>query len=339
MNVAANTLSLIKSPRETRRFARLTIPATVRLHDKVYTVRNWSTDGVCLSNCNFLFAEGKAVSMRLLLAMADANIGIDLTARVVWSDPLTKQCGLQFVNPEPKKVALMEEVIGLNLRKYGKTSATRAPGMTRVASDIAEPGPAGGRMKRVAGLLLFAAIGLSSALFLGKTLYDRQFLFEAASASIFAETVNIAAQGEGTVSNIIGGGIVKEGQVLAQIALASGGNSDIRSSCACEIVSILKQNGSFVRAGESVINLVKVDAKPVVSVRVTFHDLERVVKGATVSLLYLDGTTVKGAKITELTKIVDDRSSFVTLYVEAGRDLSPAQVGQPVYAVIDTGPW
>jgi PilZ domain len=339
MNMAANTLSLIKSPRETRRFARLTIPANVRIHEKLYTVRNWSTDGVCLSNSDFLTSEGKAVSMRLLLASPDANIGIDLTARVIWCNAVTKQCGLQFVNPEPKKVALMEDVIGLNLRQYGKTSANPATGRNRTAKDIVEPGTAGGRVKRITGLLLFAAVGLSSALFLGKTLYDRQFLFEAASASIFAETVGLSSQVEGTVKNIIGSGIVKEGQVLAQVTQASGGSTDIRSSCACEIVSILKQNGSFVRAGETVINLVKVDAKPVVSVRVAFHDLERVVKGATVSLLYLDGTSVKGANITELTKVVDDRSAFVTLYVEAGRDLNPSQVGQPVYAVIDTGPW
>jgi hypothetical protein len=338
MNVAENKLSLIKSPRETRRFARLTIPANVRVQDKDYPVRNWSTDGVCLHKIDFVIAEGKSVSIRLLLATADANIGIDLMAKVVWCDPVTKQCGMRFVNPEPKKVALMEEVIGLNLSQYGKKPAQLRAGMIRGEREIVESGSTGGRMKRIAGLLLFAAVGLSSALFLGKTLYDRQFLFEAASASIFAETVSLAAQGEGTVKNIVGGGTVKDGQVLAQISLASGGSLDVRSSCACETVSILKQNGSFVRAGETVINLVKVDARPFVSVRVAFHDLERVVKGATVSLLYLDGTAVKGAKIRELSKVADDRSSFVTLYVEAGRDLSPSQVGQPVYAVIDTGP-
>jgi hypothetical protein len=339
MSVATSTVSLIKGPRETRKFPRLTIPMSVRVNDIIYAVFNWSTDGIGVTNFSSEILSGQVINIGLLLDTGDATIRIDLIAKVIWTNPATKQCGMQFVNPELKKVTLMNEVIGLNLTKYSKKSANQTFGIEGNDKELAEFSSGRERVKRIIGLCLFAAVGVSSVLFLGKLLYDRMFLFEAASASVFSETTSLMAPGEGIVKNIVAAGTVKDGQVLAKIELTTGGIAEVLSSCACETISILKKNGSFVRAGEPVINLVKADAKPVVSVRIAFHDLERVVKGASLSLLYLDGTAVNGATIKELPKIVDDRSSLITLYVDAGRELTPSQVGQPVYAVINTAPW
>lgn len=339
MSVATSTVSLVKGSRETRKFPRLTIPMSVRVNDTIYPVLNWSTDGIGVTNFDFEISAGDIIPISLLLKTGDATIRVDLMAKVVWSNPAARQCGMQFVNPEPKKVALMNEVIGLNLNNYGEKSTSQTFGIVKEGQEMTVLSSARERMKRVIGLCLFGIIGVSSVFFLGKLLYDRMFLFEAASASVFSETVSLMAPGEGIVKDIIPAGKVKDGQVLAKIELTTGGVAEVLSSCACETISIVKKNGSFVRAGEAVISMVRTDAKPVVSVRIAFHDLERVVKGASLSLLYLDGTEIKGAKIKELPKVVDDSSSLVTVYVDAGRELTSSQVGQPVYAVIDTGPF
>ena len=339
MNAAVGTATLIKAPRETRKFPRLTVPMDVRINNIIYPVSNWSTDGIGVANFNPEFPAGHVVSVGVLLMTSGGTIRVDLRARLVWKSPATQQCGLQFVNPEPKKVTLMNEVISLNLSGQIGHSANQAFGLAKKEQGVASFKSRGEGVKRIIGLCLFALIGASSVLFLGKILYGRMFLFEASSASVFSDTISLTSPAEGIVREILSAGTVKNNQALAKIDLPAGSVFEILSPCDCEAISVFKKNGSFVRAGETVTNLVRTDAKPVVSVRIAFHDLERVVRGAKLSLLYLDGTEVKGARIIELPKIADDSSSLVTLYVDAGRALLPSQVGQPVYAVIDTGPW
>ncbi len=339
MSFGANTLSPVKGPREARTFPRFTTPMQVRIGDEHYEVFNWSTQGLGVINIPSDIAVGNVIHLVLLIKTDEANIRIDLTAEIIWRNMGTKRCGMVFLNPEPKKVALMNELMDINLSLSDKMYAKQTFGIVKADLEQAKLSSGLEQVKRIIGLLLFAAIGVGSLLLLANMLYNRLFVFEAASASIFSETTDITSPAEGIIKNIIAPGVVKQGQTLSTITLPSGQSSVVVSPCACETVSIIKRNGSFVRAGETLINLVKSNAKPVVSVRIAFHHLERVVKGASVNLLFLDGTAIKGAKMREMEKNFDDHNSLVTIYVEPGRLLTPSQVGQPVYALVDTGPW
>lgn len=189
------------------------------------------------------------------------------------------------------------------------------------------------------GLGLFAILGVFAAIFLFKLVYAKLFLVEASSASIFSDVTNVASPFEGTLIDVQSIGPVKLNQVIAKISQPSGTASEILSPCDCEVVSVTDRNGSYVGLGQVVAVLVRSDAKPTVSVRIPFQELERVVKGATVSLTYLDGRAVSAAKVIGFPKVSNEASAIVTVFVEAGLELKPSQVGEPVYAQINVAPW
>ena len=74
-------------------------------------------------------------------------------------------------------------------------------------------------------------------------------------------------------------------------------------------------------------------------VAVAFPDIGRVYEGASVDLRFLSGPSVHGARITSIQSLSGRQSGLVTVEVDPGLPLNPAQYGEPVYARFDTAPW
>jgi hypothetical protein len=349
MNAQAATMVQVKTPRESRKSARVKLQLEAKIKDKLYPLIDCSTDGIGVAGVIPNVSIGETANVQIYAATSEGKIRIDLTANQIWLDHKKKRSGWQFIGITAQQTNMIDELT--LLFAGGKLKSTPSLELAlvtnsktqkiekNVEADVSKSGSIGNTVRRIIGLCIFAVLGILAALFLGKLIYSKLFLIEATSASIFSPVINITSPVEGTMGALLAEGKVTENQVIAKITQSSGTVTELSSTCNCEVISTSLSNGSFVGAGQVVSVLVPSDAKPTVSVRLPFQDLERVVHGAKVDLLYLDGQSVKGAKIIGLPKITEETSTIVTLYVEAGRDLKPSQVGEPVYAQVNTSPW
>ncbi len=349
MNMHAATALKPKAVRESRNFPRVQLPLETKIGDTFFRVLDCSSNGMGIIGIPAKLSLGENVSAQIYATTTEGKIRLDLEAQLVWSDEKLQRSGWRFMDVRPNQTKLIEELI--LLYASGKLQPVTSHGsaqnlvMTSTANiseidkeaTVATSSSIG--LRRIIGLCFFALLGILAALYLGKMVYSKLFLIEASSASIFSPASSMTSPVDGTIEELQAEGSVKTKQVIAKIRQPSGIISEILSPCDCEVVSVNSRNGSFVAAGRVVSVLVASDAKPTISVRLPFQDLERVLRGAKVDLLYLDGQAVKGAKIINLPKVSEEASTIVTLIVEAGRDLKPSQVGEPVYAQINTAPW
>lgn len=194
-------------------------------------------------------------------------------------------------------------------------------------------------LRRLVGLGLFTLLGGTAALFLGTSIYDRLFVFEAASAQVAFDTVEVDSPVAGTLTSIAAPGPISNGTTLFSIVDAEGVVTEVASPCTCEVAEGGRGFGAFVSAGAVVTQLVRTDSTPRVLVSVNFPDVRRVYEGAAVDIRYLDGETIRSAKIASIRSLGGQQSGLVTIEVDPGRALRPSQFGEPVYARFDTAPW
>lgn len=333
--------------RETRKFPRVQMPLQVNFNDIFYQSLDCSVNGIQTSGTPHKLAVGDTANLKIYAPTAEGKIRIDVKGQLIWTNKIGNRSGWLFINIRPEQQKLIAELTllyasGQLQQTEGQllkmTSETSKNELRKNSAEVALT-PSLPKVRLIMGLIMFAVLGIVAALFLFKLIYAKMFLVEASSANIFSAVTSVASPVEGTLIEIQKSGAAKPNQVIAKISQPSGTSSDIISPCDCEIISASDRVGTYIGLGEVVAVLVRQDSKPSVAVRIPFNELERVVKGATVTLTYLDGRTVKAAKIVGYPKVGDEPSTIVSLFVEAGLELKPSQVGEPVYAEINVAPW
>jgi uncharacterized protein (UPF0333 family) len=347
MKVHAGLTPNTKVQRESRKFPRVQLPLEVKFEDSSYRLLDCSVNGIGVAGLPGKVVVGETTDLKIYFPAHEGKVRLDIKARLVWIDKVAKRSGWLFIGIRPDQKKLISELTLLyasgQLEESEGQVLTMKPEIKSAVAGKLQASPAqvssSFGIRRVVGLCLFALLGVLAAAFLFKLIYSKLFVIEAASASIFSVVTSVASPFEGTLTEVQSKGHVKANDVVAKITQPSGTVSDIKSPCDCEVISAVDRSGSYVGLGQVVAVLVRSDTTPTVSVRIPFSDLDRVVKGANVRLTYLDGRTVKSAKVVGFPKVSDEASAIVTLFVEAGLDLKPSQVGEPVYAQIDLAPW
>lgn len=330
-----------------RAFPRYKIPLRGVIDGHAVSIVDWSVAGLGLAELTFDLTPGDAVTVKVSVSANGRVVEFPLNAEIVWCDRASRRAGVKLLDP-PDKIAPLEELSDAYLA--GRLT-TGPQGLTILDRDMTErgsgdmtvveaakPARSGQNLAgRIVGLITFVIVGAAAFLFLASIVYERLFTFDALSANVAADTISVVIPVDGTVHFTDLSETVSAGTQLAEVKGAT--QAEIVSPCDCHVLLRAQQDGTFARAGQMIMTLVKNDAKPYIAVRVPFRRLGAISDGASISLTYLDGTTVKNAKLLSIPKITEDSAAQLIINVDAGRQLDASLAGQPVYAKFDTAPW
>jgi hypothetical protein len=333
-----------KKVRELRVNPRFKLPAILVVDGIEVEVLDWSRSGVGFLAPAADLASGETMPAELRFDFPRASLAMAIEAEVRHFDPRTGRGGLSYTLRRPEDGGILDFIINEHLAGrimstdgvLGTSDTTRAhpaPVARRRESLL------GGITRRVVGLALFTLGGALALYFLGSSIYNRLFVFEAVSAQVAATTVDLDAPVAGTIVAMALPGPIAPGAPAFGIVDAFGGRTDVASPCDCEVAEGGRAVGSYASPGSVVQQLIPIDAQPFVSVSVAFPDVSRIYDGATVDLKFIDGTAVSGARIVSVENLREQGSGLVTVTVDPGFAIPPARFGEPVYARFDTAPW
>jgi alginate biosynthesis protein Alg44 len=332
--------------REMRREPRFKLPARLVIDGTSITVMDWSRTGIGFLIRGAEINQGDRFTGDLVFDLPGATFSTGIEAEIQHYDPRTGRGGLKF---EPTQQdggsaidMLIEDYLAGRIKvRDGMLAKSETPRITpRIGLGAARDNVGvTSSLRRIAGLGLFTLLGGAALLFLGTSIYDRLFVFEAASAQIAFETVEVDSPVAGTLTAAAAPGPIANGAVLFSIVDAEGVVTQVASPCNCEVASGGRGFGAFVSAGSVIAKLVRTDSSPRVLVSVNFPDVRRVYEGAAVDIRYLDGQSIRGAHILSIRSLGGQQSGLVTIEVDPGRLLKANQFGEPVYARFDTAPW
>ena len=333
-----------KKPRELRNNPRFKLPATLVMEGAEIAVTDWSRSGVGFLAPRADLTPGETLPAELRFDLAGASMGLAIEAQVRHFDRRSGQGGLSYTLSRPEDGTILDFIINEHLA--GRIMSTQGllgtADATRANPKPATPhreNAAAGFTRRVVGLGLFTLGGALALYVLGTSIYNRLFVFEAVSAQVTAETVDLDAPVPGTIVALAAPGPIAPGAPAFGIVDAFGDRTDVASPCDCEVTEGGRAVGSYASPGSVVQRLIPVDARLFVAVSVAFPDVSRIYDGAAVDLKFIDGTTVSGARIVAVENLREQGSGLVTVTVDPGLPISAARFGEPVYARFDTAPW
>lgn len=333
-----------KKVRELRNNPRFKLPATLVLDGVELPVSDFSRNGIGFDAPRAAFTPGETFAAELRFGFPDASLGIEVDAEVRHFDRRSGHGGLSFTHRSADGGATLDFIINEHLTGrimsadgvLSSSNATRANPRPVVAPRQNAVSQIG---RRVVGLGLFTLGGALALYFLGSSIYNRLFVFEAVSAQVAASTVDLDAPVAGTVVAVAAPGPVAPGAPVFSIVDAFGVQTDVPSPCDCVVTEGGRTVGSYASPGSVVQRLIPVDAPPFVSVSVAFPDVSRIYDGAAVDLKFIDGATVNGAHIVAVENLREQGSGLVTVTVDPGFAIAAERFGEPVYARFDTAPW
>lgn len=344
MNLHAPMAPADKKAREYRNHPRFKVPATLVIDGAAFDVLDWSQSGVGFIAPHADLTAGEIVPAELRFDFPGASMAMAIEATLRHFDRKSGRGGLSYTLRRPEDGTIRDFIInehlaGRIMSTDGLLSTSEATRATPKPVAAPRQSSASGFIRRTVGLGLFTLGGALALYFLGSSIYNRLFVFEAVSAQVSATTVDLDAPVAGTIVALAAPGHIAPGAPAFSIVDAFGGQTDVQSPCDCEVAEGGRAVGSYASPGAVVQRLIPVDAQPFVSVSVAFPDVSRIYGGAAVDLRFIDGSAVDGARIVSVENLREQGSGLVTVVVDPGQPILPARFGEPVYARFDTAPW
>lgn len=344
MNVHVPAAPGARKVREYRINPRFKVPATLVVENREVEVFDWSRDGVGFHAPGADLRPGETMPAELRFDFPGASMAVAIDATIRHFDPRSGRGGLSYTLHRPEDGGVLDFIINEHLAGrimstegiLGTSEATRAqpkPAAAPRANGVATFG------RRVIGLAVFTLGGALALYFLGSSIYNRLFVFEAVSAQVSATTVDLDAPVAGTIVALAPAGPIAPGAPAFSVVDAFGARTDVPSPCDCEVAEGGRAVGSYASPGSVVQRLIPVDAQPFVAVSVAFPDVSRIYDSAAVDLKFIDGKSVNGARIVSVENLREQGSGLVTVTVDPGQPIPAARFGEPVYARFDTAPW
>lgn len=332
--------------RELRKEPRFKLPARLVIDGVDIEVTDWSRSGVGFVIRGAEVDAGDRFAADLVFDMPGASLATALDVEIKHYDAKSGRGGLSFQLRDRQGNSAIDDIIEdylagkIKVKDGMLTKSETARIAPRLSANTArKPSGIAETTRRLFGLGLFTVAGGAALFYLGTSIYDRLFVFEAASAQVAFDTIDQTSPIAGTLTAVAKPGPVASGAVLFDVVDADGATTEVASPCNCEVATGGREYGAFVSAGSTVVKLVRSDSTPKVLVGVAFPDLRRVYEGAAIDIRFLDGEQIHGARVLAIRSLGGQQSGLVSIEVDPGRQLKAAQFGEPVYARFDTAPW
>lgn len=290
------------------------------------------------------FALGDVYRAQLSFTIAPVALVLPISIQVRNLSADGRRVGVMFQNLGPREIAVLRQVIGGTLA--GELIATgdiitalARDNFTKArASPAATVGLAGkARARALTTTVVMLAVGVLAFLYAVGKLYAMAFVTRASAAKIAAPSFTVAMPRDGTFFSLIPpDGVIRKGQPLGsfqaamldvvqtdigalhlspdQLSLLMGDQlkGTLSSPCDCRVQEQFAVDGQYANRGQSLFELVPLDAKPYVLARFRFDNIDDLPIGRTV------GFTISGESGGRYGKVKDVRLLSATGAPELG---------------------
>jgi alginate biosynthesis protein Alg44 len=327
-----------------RQHPRFRIAAQCILEGAPHPVFDWSLGGVSVLGVETAYAVGDLVDLRIVHTVDQVALVIEAVGEVRYQLEADGRVGFRFVEPTEKQLAVMRRVFEAYVEGELVPLEGVIDGVETGSNQAAEVMGTGVTLMRVLALGALASLGLAIAYTVSSNLYARNFVHEAASAVIEAESITLGAPAPGQVDFLVTGSVVEDGQPVASLKARDGASVTIDSPCRCRIGARPIADGSFAMRGDPLIRLIRPEGG--VRLRATLPrealaDLDR----AHVRIRYADGRSIVSPAIALRPMVLEEetptrgRQLYAVVTFDPGRDdLRPEDDQRPVWLAIDASP-
>ena len=274
MKTAPN-LKVVHESEVQRQHVRLPMPVRVKIDDREYPVRNFSSAGLAILNITGDFERGERIRMQLRIPLNGFSMDMEVNADACYYDAGRKTLGCAFTDLSSEQISLLNHVlkafIAGELVTSGNILNVAARNNFAISRLEQKPANESGFARQLPGLATVAIVGFLIVFFIAGNLYSNIFFVKSTNAVVNGPVLEVRAAAEGIYHARLDPGLatVMPDQLIGTITPSDGQKPiPVISSCNCYIVKSAGVDGQFVSAGASLISLIPVDAKPWVTVEI-----------------------------------------------------------------------
>lgn len=341
MSSATKTnLNLVHESEAQRQYARVKIPATVRIlreakSDELFRVYDISAGGFSINASNHNFVPGNKEKGQLVFVIDGFKFLVDVEFETIYVSEQHNKIGFQFQNISQRNASALRYIITAFLSgeivSVGDMVATL--GRENYTSDRKAKGQPAGQSSLqksaafVATSVVFV-IGLVAAFFVATQLYNILFVVHSKNAVISSPAFEVEMPKAGAFKSLVKvGDEVQAGQPIATMNLPllgyiSGSTENIAadelealatrnvsgtlsSPCDC-VVSKVHPDSEFVSNGTSVVSLSDKSSAPMVDAYFDIADADDVHQGDVLSVNAMGTDYSFDARVTSISVVKND---------------------------------
>ena len=275
-----------------RQYVRMPIPARAIFNNQTYTVKDLSSGGLGLSNIEGVYKKGHEIEFKLVFPFPEFALETALTGQVQNYDIEKQSLGVRFINLTPAQVSIINHII----RAFVSGDVVVAKDILDVAqrNDFVKirsqksaheqgQGASPKSIKTILPLMMIGLIGLSALTFIVQNIYSNVAFVTASTAYIDATSLPVRTPYGGVFNPMLvqKGQSVKKGQIIAKVNGSVLGWRDfiVKSPCDCYVLSRPIQSGEYVQAGQSVFELLPLNAQPKIVAQLSASDATKIKAG------------------------------------------------------------
>jgi alginate biosynthesis protein Alg44 len=209
------------------------------------------------------------------------------------------------------------------------------------------PGPAPVRRSRsffrilgqAVRMLVATVAGVALAAFIVVRVYERVFVSEpSGTAYISSDAIVLSAPTSGQVTYL--NAVAGKGEPAFTVLGDDGRTLSVDMPCDCRMMDPVAVEGTRVRSGMPVGEVIPKDPAIYVAATIDGDALLTLYKYPQVAVTFVDGETVPATirTLPRISNVVSGRSGEVQVTLDPGRELTAAEIGEPVKVTFDTFP-
>lgn len=191
--------------------------------------------------------------------------------------------------------------------------------------------------KQGSRIALVAGAGIALTGFVGSRVYDRIFISEDQGASfISTDMLVLSSPADGQVTFL--NRTAKKGEPLLTVLTDDGRQVSVDMTCDCAMMEPLVTEGARVFSGMPLGEMMRLDASVEVTAMLSGDALLNLYKNPRVTVTFTDGEAVPAAIINlpRISGLAASQNNLVAVKLKPDRQLSKAEVGQPVKVSFDS---
>ncbi|MGQ0528100.1 MAG: PilZ domain-containing protein [Alphaproteobacteria bacterium] len=280
---------LVHESETQRQYVRVDIAARARVGNEEYPVNNISAGGIGIHDKEHFYRTGNTFEFFLIVPFQSFALDVPLKVEVEHYNKDTGLIGCRFIDMTKEKISIITHV----LRGYIAGDLVTAGEIMNVVSrdNFSKARPAVNddedlsmRIRRFALLGGIGLLGLAALYIFSSNFYRSTFTVQSVRGVVESEMQDIKSPEAGIFQSTLkkGAATVEAGQEIGRIVppLLNGGDTQnivqVKSPCACSIVARVAGGERYVEAGEHIVTLVPLEAKPWISVVVELRQAQKI---------------------------------------------------------------
>ncbi len=258
-----------------RQYIRIDLAAKATIDNSNYNLHNLSSGGFSIEAPENVFSSS-IQHIKILFDFDNFAFQLDVTARLVYQNKGI--AGFAFTELKARQISLLNYIIksylsGLIVSEGDLINvATRNDFAKLRDKSLSNDNNYKGWIGKIIPFAVIAFVGVMGLVFLMANLYENTLIIKSSFSVVESPVFTVRAEKNGIFSSLLAQDVTKvnKGQPLAVLKsdpatpndMNQQGDYVLKSPCDCKIIAQNAQDGEFRVLGESIFELVALDARP-----------------------------------------------------------------------------